>query len=307
MIVYSSTDSGAPVLTNANGSLIALLTAVLVNGYGSKAGAGWTRPFTGTNLAVFQQGSGGNGRFLRVFDGGNQDDGQQRAAKLRGYQSMTAVSTGTGPFPTTGQRAGNGMNFGYQSVNQTSATPWIVYASSSFFWVFTDAYSDSGTTYWQGFAFGTFNSEKSGDTFNQILLASPSDNGSWPAYTGDSVFTAYVERSDTGTGGAVPGGFQIDSDGSGYIGGGSDKYPYPHRPAPALLMDRPILRADGYVRGTLPGLWYSLHVAVSIGPDGTTWSGATGALAGKNFRFFRAIDGFYTGGASIVMETSNTW
>ena len=34
--VYRSTDASAPLLTNSNGSLIAVLRACLVDGYGSK-------------------------------------------------------------------------------------------------------------------------------------------------------------------------------------------------------------------------------------------------------------------------------
>ena len=38
--VYRSDDAGAPNLTGAAGSLIAILDAVLVNGYGAKPAAG---------------------------------------------------------------------------------------------------------------------------------------------------------------------------------------------------------------------------------------------------------------------------
>ena len=70
MTIYKSTDPSAPALPSVNGSMINVLYQCLVTGYGSKAGAGWTRPFTGTNLAAFKQGAGGNNRYLRVFDGG---------------------------------------------------------------------------------------------------------------------------------------------------------------------------------------------------------------------------------------------
>jgi hypothetical protein len=39
--VYSSGDIGSPQLTGTSASLISVLDGVLVNGYGSKAGAGW--------------------------------------------------------------------------------------------------------------------------------------------------------------------------------------------------------------------------------------------------------------------------
>ena len=68
LTIYRSSDAGAPSLTGAAGSLIALLDACLRTGYGTKAGAGWTKPFTGTNIAAFRQGAGGNGRYLRVWN-----------------------------------------------------------------------------------------------------------------------------------------------------------------------------------------------------------------------------------------------
>ncbi|MGE3907973.1 MAG: hypothetical protein AB7K36_01385, partial [Chloroflexota bacterium] len=52
--IYRSTDSGAPVLTGQAGSLLNLLDKCLVDGYGSKAAAGWSRPYTGTNKTAYR-------------------------------------------------------------------------------------------------------------------------------------------------------------------------------------------------------------------------------------------------------------
>ncbi len=38
--LYQSTDASAPILTGSAGSLVTLLDACLVNGYGTKAGRG---------------------------------------------------------------------------------------------------------------------------------------------------------------------------------------------------------------------------------------------------------------------------
>ena len=68
--VYSSTDASAPVLTGQVGSLIAVLDACLVNGYGTKTAAGWTKPFAdASNTAVYRSGSGSRA-FFRFFDDG---------------------------------------------------------------------------------------------------------------------------------------------------------------------------------------------------------------------------------------------
>jgi hypothetical protein len=41
--LYSSLDVGAPVLNEASNTLVAVLDACLVNGYGAKASSGWTK------------------------------------------------------------------------------------------------------------------------------------------------------------------------------------------------------------------------------------------------------------------------
>ena len=46
--VYRSTDASAPVLTGVAGAMKAVLDACLVNGYGAKAAAGWSAPFSAT-------------------------------------------------------------------------------------------------------------------------------------------------------------------------------------------------------------------------------------------------------------------
>lgn len=87
---FTSDDAGAPTLSAAAGQMIAVLDWVLV-GKG-----GWAKVFSGTNLAVYRSGSG-NRFFLRV------DDTQAKYVRYRGYRNMTAISTGTGQFPTNTQ------------------------------------------------------------------------------------------------------------------------------------------------------------------------------------------------------------
>lgn len=99
---FTSDDAGAPVLSAQRGRLIAVLDWVLA-GKG-----GWDKVYTGTNLAAYRSQTG-NRFYLRV------DDTQIRYSRLRGYRTMTAVSTGTLPFPTTAVAAANtwGVNKGY--------------------------------------------------------------------------------------------------------------------------------------------------------------------------------------------------
>lgn len=71
--IYKSTDASAPQMTAVAGSLIAVLTACLVDGYGAKAAAGWTRENVDvpTNKYAFKQGAeaGAAQRYVVIDDG----------------------------------------------------------------------------------------------------------------------------------------------------------------------------------------------------------------------------------------------
>lgn len=97
--IYRSSDASAPGLTGQAGSLIGVLDACLVNGYGAKAAAGWAKEFSGTNLAVYRAPSGNRLR-IRVNDTGTT------VARVVGYETMTDVDTGVNPFPTAAQVSG---------------------------------------------------------------------------------------------------------------------------------------------------------------------------------------------------------
>lgn len=69
------------------------------------AGAGWTKAFSGTNKAAYRSASvlaHGGGMYLRV------DDSSTTVARVVGYETMSDIDTGTGPFPTAAQVSGGG-------------------------------------------------------------------------------------------------------------------------------------------------------------------------------------------------------
>ena len=117
--IYRSTDPGAPTLTNAPGNIITLLDAVLVNGYGSKPAAGWTKEFSGTNLAVYRNGASAKSRsYLRV-----DDTSASNYAQCAGYNTMSDINTGTGRFPT-------GTGFQYLRKSSFMSEEWTVIADA---------------------------------------------------------------------------------------------------------------------------------------------------------------------------------
>ena len=56
--IFKSTDSGAPVLDGQAGSLVTLLDACLVTGYGSKTALGWAKAFTASSRGVYRAPAG---------------------------------------------------------------------------------------------------------------------------------------------------------------------------------------------------------------------------------------------------------
>ena len=309
--VYRSTDASAPLLTNSNGSLIAVLRACLVDGYGSKPPAGWTAPFTGTNLIAFKEGTGGNNRYLRVYDGG-ADASSHRVANVRAYETMTAVSTGTGPCPTPGQVSGNGATISYFQVGRsTPHASWVVVATPSFFHLVVEQGDDN--SYPEYMAFGKFISDLAGDTFNEVLLAGSLPGAGWIGYGDSYTHGMWVMRSDTGALGAVSSSLLTDARAAASTtvsihGAGSTFTPYPDRVRGGLLQSQAAIFCDGYRRGRVPGLWEQHHVPTAIGGHRTTWTGATGALAGKQFQLFGPLASLaWSYGAHVVLELSDTW
>ena len=150
--IYSSTDSGAPVLTGQVGTLAALLDAVLVDGYGSgpsaKAPLGWTREYTATDKRVFRPDPiEGSGYYLRVDD--SSAAGNARISRLRAYESMSDIDTGSNPVPTVAQRA-DGAMWCKSSVASSLARAWWIIGNARCFYLFIDVRGDGHFPFFAG-------------------------------------------------------------------------------------------------------------------------------------------------------------
>lgn len=312
LTIYRSTDVGAPTVPYGSGNVIKLLDACLRTGYGAKAGAGWTKPFvSGTTVAVFKQG-GGQNRCLRVWDARTTDDPNTYAltALVRGYETMTAISTGTGPFPTTAQSPGNGLmvrsSISYEPPNPPA---WILRANSTWF----DLLISSGyhaprgsalATYDGRLTFGSFISMKSGDLYNDMISAEM-HTSHWPYWNENSLNgEMFVSRSDTGVIGSKEAKLlNTMLRGEGGLGTGYPyDFPYPNRTNNTVLLNQYIIHCDGYPRGTLPGVWGTPHGVNNLGTGNTF--GGNSTLAGRTFE----IIGYGIDSATgVILETSDTF
>jgi hypothetical protein len=172
VIVYRSTDASAPVLTGINGSLVSLLDACLVNGYGAKAAAGWTIAYTNTNQRQYKLSAvDGTGCQLFVDDSG-PGTGGGREAFLTGFKTGTAIGAGTGQFPTFGQLSyGIGAVIARKSATADStARAWTLIADDTVFYLFMENGDYYSPTLCSVVSFGDFFSYAASDPYRCLLI-----------------------------------------------------------------------------------------------------------------------------------------
>lgn len=313
--VYRSSDASAPVLRgNTPGDLINVLDKCLVTGYGSKTAAGWTKPYTGTNIAAFRTGAGSNSMYLRIDD--TSTSAGNRHARVVAYETMSGVNTGApSPFPTAVQFSG-GLYWHTMASGSTPANPreWMIIADEKFFWLFINTWPESSSTYAnyyykEAYAFGDIITYKTGDAMHTILLGSTS---STPNTSEGRPFTSvdvgsvqsglYMARKFDQLGGPQQMGWHTDHQ-KGSTSWCNGKLSYPHGPDGGLYL-APVWIHETFtspysVRGVMPGVWVPCHnVGAVVSED--TFDGQ-GDLTGRTFMARRHYQ--YT----AVFETSDTW
>jgi hypothetical protein len=322
--LYKSTDASAPVLTGVAGSLVTLLDAILVNGYGSKTAAGWTKPYNATNKGVYLQGAGSNAMYLDVNDAAPTT---AKEAQMRGYETMSAVATGTGPFPTVAQSS-FGVVCRKSNTADSTARPWYCVADSTCFHLFIDTGDWNSPSYSSGFSFGDIFAYKPGDAYSTLIMGVRSENISFSNDAHEEVASIghdsgsnfattmlkghYMPRTWQGTGSAIQvtksvhflAGYNISVTGQPSSG---NFVTYPNGPDSGLDMCPILVCHNNAIRGYLKGLWCPLHPQPAS--HGDTFSG-TGVLSSKQFMLLNVKGGGSSDSGhagQIIVETSDTW
>lgn len=279
-----SVDSGA--VTPATGTITV-----------KKAPAGWTKPYSDTNKAAYRMG-GGNQRYLRLDDSGTGFN-----ARVVGYEEMSAISTGTGPFPTSAQFSG-GLYAPKSSVTTSVARDWVAAVTDRV--LILHVVVDGNTTNPHALFFGDFKSLKSGDQYNTLLIAASLTTLSANSFSDVSAISSavaahYCARSYTQLGGSVEMGKHVDGVKSGSTSAdlGSAGLSYPNPSDGGLYLSEVFVHEPFNFRGTLPGVWAPLHARPIT--HGDTFDGA-GDVAGRKFL---ALNLYNSG--QFFLETSNTW
>lgn len=307
--LYRSSDASAPVLTGTAGDLVNLLDKCLVSGYGSKSAAGWTRKtgFAGNSStrAVFQM-PAGTAFYLDVDDrgaSGGLTGASGKEAAVRAYESMTDVSTGTNPFPTTAQIAAATANWRKSATADAVPRGWVLIADDrSFILGILDG--DSGAVY-KVYSFGDIYSLKSGDSYRTHLLTRSAVNGAGAAWGGGSLGTNvgaggysgfYMPRLAAGTGTSVNPVVMIF--GSSFETAGTYGSQYTLDSVGNIFISRFVVIDNAVaIRGWIRGL-YMIHTPIGLN-DGDTFSGS-GDFAGRTFVVLKNV----SASSALALETT---
>lgn len=306
--VYSSGDPSAPVMSGTAGALLTVLDACLVNGYGSKAAAGWTKPFANSgNVGCYTLGSG-SGLSLSINDNG-PGAGGAREARISGFDTLSSVSTGTNPFPTAAQGVGGvAMVVARKSTTaDATARNWVIYADARTAYVFISTGDTAGT--YLAFAFGDIYSfAGTGDTGRCLIVGRVTENSA----------TITVDKLDalSAMNAATTGHFMAHT----YAGGGASiaiskhgdatkgsasalvgTIVFPNGPDTGFYISPVwVCETSNNVRGFVRGFYQILQPIASF-TDGQAFTGA-GDYTGKTFAIVKQ-----GGNASCYcIETSNT-
>ena len=302
MMINAVTDSTHVVCTGPGG--LGSITGTITY---RKAPLAWTKPYTGTNKAVFRSADTGSNQFyLRVLDDGSVTSALQ--AMIRGYETMSDVDTGTGLFPTVAQLA-NGLYCRKSATANSTARAWTLIGDDRTFYLIVNT-GDSDAAAWHEIGFGHFISFKSGDGFNTFIGGNPTTNSSNSpnGLTGSlplgniSTANLYVARSYSQAGTALAcalGGYSntasINLIGIASVAGGS-LLTYPNASDSGLYVQPFMVNESGLVRGRMPGMYGPLHQAPLTFYDLST------GIAGLPGATLIALSITYSGGKGQIMH-----
>lgn len=306
--VYKSSDTSAPSITGALGSVITVLDACLVNGYGSKAAAGWTKPFATTNRGVYRM-PAGNQRFVNI-----DDSLTTISAAATGYNTMSAVATGTERFPTkvslnqvTGLSDFMFLHKGDDSAG--TVREWMVIATDKcFYYIIRVNAAVAIKPSYSVFFFGDYNSHTPGDTNNTMIF---SNSGMTSAASTNYTFSSMLSQNPylvnnvcycrSAIGLRIPTYGFLDATMGLYS---SQKLVNPENNSivlsPIYCGVQPI--TSKILLGVLPGVYSITTPNNSLNGGSTRYSFSGPELTGKTFE----LKDVYAG-VSLMFEVSDTW
>lgn len=221
------------------------------------AALGWSKEFSGTNLAAYKSVNvAATACRLRVDDTGTQ------SSRVVGYETMTDVNTGAGPFPTAAQVSGGA--YWWKSDAASSATrSWVLVGDDRAFilWV---GWSTNSAAYSMTTFFGDFVSKKSPDAFGCMLSGasttpSASLQGSDLQFSNNSATGVWIPRAYFAIGGAVAAtknAYFNPSQGPNATSGNASGITFPNPTDNGIYLVPMYVVESSSLRGVIPGIHY---------------------------------------------------
>lgn len=251
------------------------------------ASAGWAKPFSGINLAAYvSDDPQANGRYLRVDDTGTTN------ARIVGYEAMTAISSGTGMFPSDSQQAG-GLYLTKSNSAGTRARPWLVFADARCVYFCIGQWDDAYPNFRLVHGFGDIIQNALGaDPYSTFINGAR--NGEEYASSPDSGFgrdenspsnNIYIARPVTGIG--APLACFRHADGLGFgqqYNSGAGTLPYPNLSDNGLYLSNVLCNENTpyNYRGIFPGIFYTpQYIAAGVFQNKNKVQNLTG-LSGRS-------------------------
>jgi hypothetical protein len=180
--------------TAADGAVAGTITIKMVP-------AGWLQPFVGTNLATYKSADAmGTGMVLRVDDTGTT------SCRVVGYESMSDITTGAGPFPSVAQMSGGGY-WSKSSAANATANNWYLFADGRTFVLHVCPNSGATPVNIHGYTYGfgdALATRPGGDPYACFLAySSGATTGDGTLDTSSAVAPKAFPRSYTGLGSSV--------------------------------------------------------------------------------------------------------
>ncbi len=303
--------SGNSIALAKSAATLTLSGSTLASGAGSdtKAGAGWTIAYTAAGKRSYRMASSVRASSIQYYldvDDSGPGAGNFKEGRWRGYETMSAVATGTNPFPTV---ATNPV-LRKSSQFSVAESAWIVIADGRTVYVFINTGDGGGTAYWSVHSFGDFYTYGTSDFWNATICARTAENDA--TLVADSLDLRSVPGTNltrhnnariwNGTVVAAASGhtsawYSTAAVMSGNVTGVNS--------VDGKLWLAPIYIHDGSqsanIRGQRRGLWHCL-LAGSTYQDGDVVTGS-GDLAGRTFMLIKATGNV----ASLAFEISDTW
>jgi hypothetical protein len=170
-------NASAPTLTGQTGSLVAVLDAVLVNGFSGFTALGWTIAYTATNKRQYAMAASGTSCQLFIDDSG-PGAGGAREARINGFKTGTAIGAGTGQFPSTSQiSAPSGALVVRKSTTaDATARVWTIIGDGHTFYMLIETGDQTAPLMAYPWMFGDFFSYSVSDTNNCIIIGRVIEN-----------------------------------------------------------------------------------------------------------------------------------